>query len=187
MTDIAVRTEELFRLPRSEALAAMRAEGLLPATTTERRWAPDPTIVKPAVDSGLIAKVDARRPYSAGKASLVVARPQYYATGANPGIDLIDDSPNLNTIFLSFETLGANRKCIAWFDLSVFGPGTRSFTLGATGNPSTVVVTNQATGGVRTWVPLALTSLADGRAYAWMAPTKSGDGGTWFATEVYGL
>ena len=168
----------------------MRAQGLLPAATTERRWARNPTVAMPdgpAATSALLAKITPRQPYTASRASLWASRAEWYSSGANQENLGSDDSPSDNSIFLSFETLGANRKCIVWFDLSVYGPGSSSVTLGGTGNPSVAVVTNQATGGQRMWIPLALTALSDGRAYAWMAPSKPGEGGDWYGAEVYGL
>jgi hypothetical protein len=184
MTDTALRADELFRLPVPEALAAMRAQGLLPATTTETRWAPDPTLVQPAAAAAL-AQIDPRRPYTAGRASLSASAPQFFSTGI--GEVSIRDEAGLNAIFFNFQTLGANRKCIAWFDLRVYGPGSTSLTLGGTGNPSTVVVTNQATAGQKVSVPYALTALPDGRASAYVVPSFPTHGGVWYGTTVYGL
>jgi hypothetical protein len=186
MTDILERADDLFRRPFEEALPTLRAEGLLPETTTDRVWTPNPGVVQPI--TAPLVQLDPRKPYIAGKGDLSVFEPQWYLTNGVPEVS-IRSQPGAfaSVIWVGFSGLGANRKCIAWFDLLVYGPASTSISLGGSGNPSTVVVTHQATAGQRTWVPLALTASASGTALAFMIPTLTGHGGRWHATQLYGL
>ena len=84
--------------------------------------------------------------------------------------------------------MAANRPCIAWFDLLVYSsPVGSSLTVGASGNPSKVVVTASSTGGKRVLVPIGMTADAAGEALAYVVPTLNTHGGEWYAARVYGL
>ena len=182
----AERVDELFRQPADDALPALRAAGLLPERTTEQIWTPNAADVQPTVAA--LAQLDPRHPYTAGKASMTAYGPQWFHTGGSADVSIRSQAGSLSGIvYFTFSNLGANRKCIVWFDLRVNGPSGSSITLGGSGNPSTVVVTFQATGGQRTWVPLALTASSSGQAIAYMVPTLSGHGGAWYGSSVYGL
>jgi hypothetical protein len=186
MTDILDRADDLLLRPFEEALPALRAQGMLPETTTERAWTPNPGVVQPI--AAPLVQLDPRKPYVAGKGDLTVFEPQWYASNGTPEVSIRSQPGGFaSVIYTGFAGLGANRKCIAWFDLRVYSGASTSITLGGSGNPSTVVVTNQATGGQRTWVPLALTANASGTALAYMVPTLNGHGGAWYGVSLYGL
>src|SRR5262245_38721437 len=184
MTDVLDRADDVFLRPLEEALPALRAEGLLPETTSERLWAPNPGVVLPI--AAPFVQLDPRKPYIAGKGDITVFGPQWYATVGTPEVSIRSTPGGFSSvIYFGFSGLGANRKCIAWFDLRVYSGASTALVLGGSGNPSTVVVTNGATGGQRTWVPLALTANASGNAVAYMVPSQTGHGGVWFATQLY--
>jgi hypothetical protein len=186
MTDVAFRSEDLSKLPVAEALAAMRAEGWLPSNPTETRWNPVGAPVRTRA-SVVLAQVSPRHPFTAGRATLLVMAPVWYAAGSGVGSGemFMKNTGSLGTIaYFTFENLGANAKCIAWFDIQVNAPASSSFTLSGTGNPSTLIVTNQATNGQRVSVPLVLTALPDGRAYCTMFLTQLGHAGSWFCATV---
>jgi hypothetical protein len=186
MTDVASRSEDLFKLPVADALAGMRAQGLLPSSTTETRWSPAGAPVRTRATTAL-AQCSPRYPFTEGRATVLVMGPQWYTPGFGVGLGEVSmrNAGSLGSIaWFTFENLGANATCIAWFDMQVLGPASTSFTLTGTGNPSTLVVTNQASSGQRVSVPLFLTATPDGRAYCTMYPTKLGHTGMWFGTRV---
>jgi hypothetical protein len=186
MSITAERIDDVFQLPAAEALPILRSAGLLPERPTEVLWKPNPADVQPSAAAAL-AQIDPRHPFTSSRASMSAFGPQWFTTGA-PEVSIRSQMGSLNgVIYLNFSTLGANRKCIAWFDLLVYGPTGSSLTLGGTGNPSTVVVSQAATGGQRTWVPFALTASSSGQATAYIVPTLSGHGGAWYGTTLYGL
>jgi hypothetical protein len=186
VTDIIDRTDDLLRLPATDALPALRAQGLLPATTTETIFRPDPAQVQPVVAP--LAQLEPNKPFVAGKARCSTFDPQWVITGPAQEVAIYDD-PGLpgGVIYFSFQGLGANRKCVAWFDLRVYGPGSSSLTIGGSGNPSVVKVTNSATSGQRVWVPFAFTATAGGEGILYLVPSQVASGGVWFGTSVYGF
>ena len=188
MTEVIDRTE-LFQRPAAETLPAMRALGMLPERTTDRVWVPDPADIQPAF--GLLCQIDPRTPFAAGKASLSAYNPQWFSTsaGAQPEVSIRSKSGGPSgVIYFNFSGLGAGRKCVAWVDMVVYSsPAGSAITMGATGNPSQVVVTSASTGGKRVSVPLAMTASSDGTAFAYFVPTLTGHGGAWYGTTVYGL
>jgi hypothetical protein len=184
MSVTADRIDDLFRQPVSDVLPALRAVGLLPERTTEVLWTPNPDDVQP--NFAALAQIDVQHPFSFGHASMTSYGAQWVATGGSAEVSIRSHTGSLDgMIFLNFTGLGANRKCIAWVDLRVYGGS--SLTLGGTGNPSTVVVSSASTGGQRTSVPLALTAMSNGQASAYVVPTLAGQGGVWYSTIVYGL
>ena len=186
MTDVIDRTELLQR-PASETLPAMRALGMLPERTTDRVWVPDPADIQPSI--GLLCQIDPLHPFTAGKASQSAYNPQWFSTSGLPEVSIRSKSGGPNgAIYFNLSGLGAGRKCVAWVDLLVYSsPAGCSITMGATGNPSQVVVTAASTGGKRVSVPLSMTASADGTAFAYFVPSLTGHGGAWYGTTVYGL
>lgn len=184
--DLLDRLDEVLRQPPEDALPALRSAGLLPAKTTERTWSPDPDQVQPAT-AALLAELTPNKPYAAGKASMFTYGPQWFSsgTGSLNEVSIRTSGGFSGVIYFHFNGLGANRKCIAWLDLRVYGGS--SLAIGGTGNPSTVVVTAQATGGQRTWVPFALTAGSGGTAICYLVPTLTGQGGAWYGISLYGL
>jgi len=170
MTDVIDRTELLQR-PASETLPAMRALGMLPERTTDRVWVPDPADIQPSI--GLLCQIDPSHPFTAGKASQTAYNPQWFSTSGLPEVSIRSKSGGPNgAIYFNLSGLGAGRKCVAWVDLLVYSsPAGCSITMGATGNPSQVVVTAASTGGKRVSVPLSLTASADGTAFAYFVPS----------------
>ncbi len=186
MTDILDRTASILERPTQDTFAALRADGLLPATTTETIYVRDAAQVQPSFAS--LAQIDPRRTHTPGRASLSISGATWFFTNDSSGeASIKSGTGQFSAIFLSFVGLGANRKLIGWFDLRVFGPGSSSLTIGGSGNPSTVVVSNQQTGGARTSVPFAMTATADGRATAYIVGTLNGHGGSWYGTTLWGF
>jgi len=148
MTDVIDRTELLQR-PASETLPAMRALGMLPERTTDRVWVPDPADIQPSI--GLLCQIDPLHPFTAGKVSQSAYNPQWFSTSGLPEVSIRSKSGGPNgAIYFNLSGLGAGRKCVAWVDLLVYSsPAGCSITMGATGNPSQVVVTAASTGGKR--------------------------------------
>ena len=60
------------------------------------------------------------KPFVAGKARLSAFGAQWFSTGPAQEVAIYDD-PGVpgGVIYFSFSGLGANRKCVAWFDLRV--------------------------------------------------------------------
>lgn len=186
MTDIIDRAPTTLDRPSEGTFAALRADGLLPATTTQTIYVRDPAQVQPAFAS--LAQIDPRRTHTPGRASLSISGATWFFTNDTGGEAAIQSGTGqFSAIFLSFSGLGANRKLIGWFDVRVFGPGSSSLTIGGSGNPSTVVVSNQQTGGARTSVPFAMTATADGRATAYLVGSLTGHGGSWYGTTLWGF
>jgi hypothetical protein len=181
-TTVTKRPTDLFHRPPEEALAIMRQLGMLPNATTEVQWTPDQQSFEPTVRP--LARIDTRAPFQTASSSLTAYGPQWYSTDDDPA----RVSLRGGAIYFSFAGLGANRPCIAWFDLLVYSsPAGSSLTIGASGNPSKVVVTASATGGKRVLVPVGLTADASGEAIAYLVPTINTYGGEWYAARVYGL
>jgi len=186
MTTSLERTEELAKLPVQDALAALRRQGLLPTSTTERLYQPDPEEIAPSFAA--LAQISPRNAYIAGRASMSVSSPQWFIAGDNAEIGFRWVPGTFGSIvWFDFQNLGANRNLLIYIELRVNPPAAVTFTLGATGNPTTTLVSNQSTGGVRTFVPLSLKSTANGRAIAYVTPKQFNDGGAWYSTTLYGF
>jgi hypothetical protein len=187
MTTTVTSIEELFRNPAADPVAEMRAQGLLPREITDKVYRPDPAVVQPASASAL-ATVTPRSAYIAGRAQMSVSGPQWFIAGTSAEIGFKWNPGSWGSIvWFDFYNLGANRDLICWIELRVNPPATTTFRLGGTGNPTGTIVNHQSTGGLRTWVPIYLKSMADGRAIVFVTPTGLGDGGAWYSTSLYGF
>ncbi|MGS0684929.1 hypothetical protein ACVBEQ_07225 [Nakamurella sp. GG22] len=186
MTTSTDRIQDVLAAPDSNTIRVLQEQGLLPVSTTERVWTREDAQQQPAV--GLLAVIDPKHTFAAGKMSLSVSNPDsFYTNDVGGDVVLRSRVGTFTSLFLAFNGLGSNRKLLAWFDVRVFGPGSTSLTIGGTGNPSTTVVTNQATGGQRVTIPFGMTATSDGRAYAYVVPTLTGHAGSWYGTSVYGF
>ena len=186
MTTSLERTDELIKLPVPDALAALRQQGLLPASTTERVYQRDPVDVQPSFAA--LAQISPRNAYIAGRASMSVSGPQWFIAGDNAEIGFRWVPGTFGSIvWLEFRNLGANRNLLIYIELRVNPPGAVTFILGGTGNPTSTLVSNQSTGDVRTFIPLSLKSTADGRAIAYVTPQQPDYGGAWYSATLYGF
>ncbi len=183
MTQTTVNDAEVFRLPPEEALAELRAAGLLPARPAEQLWRPDASQVQPAFAP--LTTLTPRVPFTP-KGYLSATRPDDFHAGTNPNVTM-QTRPGVfdGVVWHSFSGVGANRQCIMWVSLRVFGGS--SLVIGGTGNPSTLTVTASATGGQQVSIPFGLTATSDGRVYTYLVPALDNMGGQWFSTTLYGL
>jgi hypothetical protein len=182
MTQTLVESE-IFIRPIEEALAAARAAGLLPERVTDRVWKPDPAQVQPAF--GLLSTLTPKAPFTA-KGYLSATRPDYFQAGNTPYIAM-QSKPGIfdGVVWHSFNGLGANRQCIIWLSLRVYGAS--SLIIGGTGNPSQLTVSHANTGGQTVSVPFGMTATSDGRAYLYIVPAQDNQGGEWYSSSLYGL
>lgn len=180
------RTRDPIAAPDENTFRLLREQRLLPETTTEKLWTPDDAQQQPSFAA--LAQLDPKHTFTPGRSSLSASNADSFYTNELTGeLSLRSRAGAFTALFVSFAGLGSNRKLIAWFDVRVFGPAATSLTIGGTGNPSTTVVTNQATGGQRVSIPFGMTATSDGRAYAFLVPTLTGHGGSWFGTSLYGF
>ena len=186
MTKPLDRTEDLIKLPVPDALAALQRQGLLPTSTTDRVFKPDPGDVQPSFAA--LALISPRNAYIAGRATMSVSNPQWFVAGDNAEIGFRWIPGGFGSlVWFDFQNVGANRNLIIYIELRVNPPGPVTFRLGATGNPTNTLVSNQGTGGLRTYVPLSMKSTAEGRAIAYVTPTQPDYGGAWYSTSLYGF
>lgn len=186
MTTATDRTRDLIAAPDEDTLRLLREQKLLPDSTTEARWTPDDAQQQPSFAA--LAQLDPKHTFTPGRSSLSVANAESFYTNDSAGTLILRSRAGAFTaLFVSFFGLGANRKLISFFDVQVFGPASTSITIGGTGNPSTTVVSNQATAGQRVSIPFAMTATSDGRAYAYLVPSLTGHSGAWFGTSLYGI
>ena len=178
--------DDVLRRPPDEALAALRDAGLLPANPIDERWTPSRNAVRPAATP--LLQVDPSRPYVPGKARTLVlnAASSFAGILGEVFVRLAPSTPGI--IYLYLSELGPNRACVAWLDVRVAHPPTSTLKIGATGNPSTLLVTHQASGGQRMQVPFAFTATASGESTLYLVPTvPTGSGAYWHAASIYGL
>jgi len=187
MTKAIENLEELFVSQDRDPIAEFRAQGLVPSETTDRLYKPQAVQVPAGVAT--LAQTSPRAPFIAGRAQMSVSGPQWVIAGDTAEIGFRWNPGTFfgSIVWFDFRNLGANRKLVAWIELRVSPPGPTTFRLGGSGNPTSVLVSNQGTGGQRTIVPLALKSGSDGRAIAFVTPTEPGAGGVWYATTLFGF
>lgn len=193
MTKAIENIEEFFISPDRDPIAEFRAHGLLPSETTDRIYTPQdhrrwrfrpvwPPWPNPGPDQPARA-VHCRAGTDVGQRAAVVHAGDTAEIGFrwNPGTFFG------SLVWFDFRNLGANRNLVAWIELRVNPPGPTTFRLGGSGNPTSILVSNQGTGGQRTIIPLTLKSGSDGRAIAFVTPTEPGAGGAWYSTTLFGF
>jgi hypothetical protein len=186
MTTATDRAQFLLEVPTEDTIRRLREQRLLPESDRETQWTK--ADAKPVPSFAALAQVDPKHTFKAGQFSLSVSNADGFFTNDVAGqLTLRSQAGAFTALFLSFAGLGANRKVLAYFDIQVFGPASNSITIGGTGNPSTAVVTNQATGGQRLNIPFGMTATSDGRAYAYLVPTLTGNSCAWYGTSLYGF
>ncbi len=187
MTKAIENIEELFTDPNRDLIAEFRAQGLLPNQTTDRIYTPQAMQV-PA-GAATLAQTSPRLPFVAGRAQMSVSGPQWFIAGDTAEIGFRWNPGTFfgSIVWFDFRNLGANRTLVAWIELRVNPPGPTTFRLAGSGNPTSILVNNQGTGGQRVFVPLTLKSGSDGRAIAYVTPTEPGSGGAWYGTTLLGF
>ena len=102
----------------------------------------------------------AAAPFIAGRAQMSVSGPQWFIAGDTAEIGFRWNPGTFfgSIVWFDFRNLGANRNLVAWIELRVNPPGPTTFRIAGSGNPTSILVSNQGTGGQRLIVPLALKS-----------------------------
>jgi len=186
MTTATDRADVLIEVPTEDTLRILREQQLLPAAGKEIPWTK--ADARPLPSFAALAQVDPKHTFKSGHFSLSISNAESLFTNEVTGqLHLRSRAGVFTALFVSFAGLGANRKILAYFDVQVFGPGSNSVTIGGTGNPSNSVVSNQATGGQRVSIPYGMTATSDGKAYAFLVPTLTGNSCAWYGTSVYGF
>ena len=187
MTKAIENIEELFTNPDRDPVAEFRAQGLLPSETTDRSYTPQ--AVQAPAGAVALAQTSPRAPFIAGRAQMSVSGPQWFIAGDTAEIGFRWNPGTFfgSIVWFDFRNLGANRDLLAWIELRVNPPGPTTFRIAGSGNPTSILISNQGTGGQRMIVPLVLKSGADGRAIAYVTPTEPGFGGAWYSTTLFGF
>ncbi len=182
MTDTRIETRDILALPFDQALTAARSAGLLPAHPDEKPFVADAGQTQPVL--GALTTLTPRLTFTAN-GSLFLTRPDMFRTAVSPIVGLAN-TPNVfdGVLWNDFRGLAAGQHLVVWLKIRAYGSGTLS--IGGTGNPSTVVVSNP---GATTLidVPFALTASNSGTAILFVVPTLTGMGGEWASSTLYAV